>query len=109
MSSDVACTFMTLALIVASSDKNVLYCFKLKTGGLSLMSKICIIRFAVENSFGSPLSSALIDMLNIAELLYEQELLKSRISKMIHGSIEIREKNNKSATKIFSYFEYKED
>ena len=34
-------------------------------------------------------------MRNIAELLYEQELLKSRISKMIYGSIEIREKNEK--------------
>ena len=34
-------------------------------------------------------------MRNVAELLYEQELLKSRINKMIHGSIEIRENNNK--------------
>ena len=34
-------------------------------------------------------------MRNIAELLYEQELLKSRINKMIHGSIEIRENNGK--------------
>ncbi|MCR4660541.1 MAG: Fic family protein [Clostridia bacterium] len=34
-------------------------------------------------------------MRNIAELLHEQELLKSRINKMIHGSIEIRENNGK--------------
>jgi len=34
-------------------------------------------------------------MRNVAELLHEQELLKSRINKMIHGSIEIRENNNK--------------
>ncbi len=34
-------------------------------------------------------------MVNVAELLHEQEVLKSRIDKMIHGSIEIREKNNK--------------
>ncbi len=34
-------------------------------------------------------------MRNVAELLYEQELLKSRINKMIHGSIEIRENNGK--------------
>ncbi len=32
-------------------------------------------------------------MRNIAELLHEQKLLKSRINKMIHGSIEIRENN----------------
>lgn len=44
-------------------------------------------------------------MLNIAELLYEQELLKSRISKMIHGSIEIREKNNK----MYIYVHFRED
>ena len=30
-------------------------------------------------------------MANVAELLHEQELLKSRINKMIHGSVEIRE------------------
>lgn len=34
-------------------------------------------------------------MRNVAELLHEQELLKSRISKMIYGSIEIRENNGK--------------
>ena len=34
-------------------------------------------------------------MANVAELLYEQELLKSRINKMIHGSVEIREQNEK--------------
>ena len=34
-------------------------------------------------------------MRNIAELLHEQELLKSRINKMVHGSIEIRENNGK--------------
>lgn len=34
-------------------------------------------------------------MVNVAKLLHEQEVLKSRIDKMIHGSIEIREKNNK--------------
>lgn len=34
-------------------------------------------------------------MSNIAELLHEQELLKSRISKMLYGSIEIRENNQK--------------
>ena len=34
-------------------------------------------------------------MRNVAELLYEQELLKSRINKMIHGSIEIRENSGK--------------
>ncbi len=34
-------------------------------------------------------------MRNVAELLHEQELLKSRINKMIHGSIEIRENNDK--------------
>ncbi len=39
-------------------------------------------------------------MYNIAELLHEQELLKSRISKMLYGSIEIREKNKKN---IFMY------
>ena len=34
-------------------------------------------------------------MANVAELLHEQELLKSRINKMIHGSVEIREQNEK--------------
>jgi len=34
-------------------------------------------------------------MRNVAELLYEQELLKTRINNMVHGSIEIRENNGK--------------
>ena len=34
-------------------------------------------------------------MENISKLLHEKELLESRINKMVHGSIEIREKNNK--------------
>lgn len=34
-------------------------------------------------------------MLNVAEMLHEQEMLKSRINKMVHGSIEIRERNGK--------------
>ena len=34
-------------------------------------------------------------MANVAELLHEQGLLKSRINKMIHGSVEIREQNEK--------------
>ena len=34
-------------------------------------------------------------MRNVAELLHEQELLKSRINKMLHGSIEVRENNVK--------------
>ncbi len=34
-------------------------------------------------------------MANVRELLHEQEILKSRIDKMTHGSIEIREKNDK--------------
>ena len=34
-------------------------------------------------------------MANVAELLHEQEVLKSRISKMVYGSIEIRERNSK--------------
>ena len=34
-------------------------------------------------------------MRNVAELLHEQELLKSRINKMVYGSIEIRENNGK--------------
>ena len=41
-------------------------------------------------------------MRNIAELLHEQELLKSRINKMIYGSIEIRE--NKSKKYIYVHF-----
>lgn len=35
-------------------------------------------------------------MANVAKLLHEQELLKSRINKMIHGSVEIRERNEKN-------------
>ena len=34
-------------------------------------------------------------MRNVAELLHEQELLKSRINNMIHGSIEVRDNNGK--------------
>ena len=34
-------------------------------------------------------------MANIAELLREQEILKTRINKMVYGSIEIREHNDK--------------
>ncbi len=34
-------------------------------------------------------------MANVAELLHEQEILKSRINKMVYGSIEIRERNEK--------------
>lgn len=34
-------------------------------------------------------------MVNVAKLLNEQEILKSRINKMVYGSIEIREQNNK--------------
>ncbi len=41
-------------------------------------------------------------MRNVAELLHEQELLKSRINKMIYGSIEIRE--NKSKKYIYVHF-----
>ena len=41
-------------------------------------------------------------MRNIAELLHEQELLKSRINKMIYGSIEIR--NNNSKRYIYVHF-----
>lgn len=44
-------------------------------------------------------------MLNISKLLHEQELLKSRISKMIHGSIEIREIKNKK----YIYVHYREE
>lgn len=39
-------------------------------------------------------------MVNVAKLLHEQEILKSRINKMVYGSIEIREQNNKN---IFMY------
>lgn len=41
-------------------------------------------------------------MRNVAELLQEQELLKSRVSKMIHGSIEVRE--NKGKKYIYVHF-----
>lgn len=34
-------------------------------------------------------------MANVAELLHEQEILKSRINKMLYGSIEVREQNGK--------------
>lgn len=34
-------------------------------------------------------------MRNVVELLHEQELLKSRINNMIHGSIEVRDNNGK--------------
>lgn len=34
-------------------------------------------------------------MVNVTKLLNEQEILKSRINKMVYGSIEIREQNNK--------------
>jgi Fic family protein len=34
-------------------------------------------------------------MSNISSLLHEQEMLKSRISKLLHGSVEIREKTSK--------------
>lgn len=34
-------------------------------------------------------------MVNVAELLHEQEMLKSRISKMVYGSIEIRTQSDK--------------
>ena len=44
-------------------------------------------------------------MSNIAELLHEQELLKSRISKMLYGSIEIREKKDKK----YIYVHFRED
>ena len=44
-------------------------------------------------------------MTNIAQLLHEQELLKSRISKMLYGSIEIREKKDKK----YIYVHFRED
>ncbi len=44
-------------------------------------------------------------MENIAELLHEQEVLNSRINKMLHGSIEIREKNNKK----YIYVHYRDE
>ncbi len=44
-------------------------------------------------------------MANVAELLHEQEMLKSRINKMIYGSIEIREQNNKK----YIYVHFREE
>ena len=44
-------------------------------------------------------------MSNIASLLHEQALLKSRISKTLYGSIEIREQGNKE----YIYVHYRED
>ena len=44
-------------------------------------------------------------MSNIAKLIHEQELLKLRISKIIHGSVEIREKNNRR----YLYVHFRED
>lgn len=44
-------------------------------------------------------------MANIAELLHEQEILKSRINKMIHGSLEIREQNEKK----YIYVHYRDN
>ena len=44
-------------------------------------------------------------MNNIASLLHEQILLKSRISKMLYGSIEIRERGEKK----YIYVHYRED
>ena len=38
-------------------------------------------------------------MSNISKLFHKQELLKSRISKILYGSIEIREKNNRKLYK----------
>ena len=43
-------------------------------------------------------------MSNIASLLHEQALLKSRISKTLYGSIEIREQGNKEY--IYVHFNY---
>ena len=44
-------------------------------------------------------------MANVAKLLHEQELLKSRINKMIHGSVEIREQNEKK----YIYVHYRDE
>ncbi len=44
-------------------------------------------------------------MSNVAELLHEQEMLKSRINKMIYGSIEIREQNDKK----YIYVHFREE
>ena len=43
-------------------------------------------------------------MNNIASLLHEQVLLKSRISKMLYGSIEIRERGEKKYIYVHKYF-----
>jgi len=44
-------------------------------------------------------------MANVAELLHEQELLNSRINKMLHGSVEIREQNEKK----YIYVHYRDE
>lgn len=44
-------------------------------------------------------------MANVAELLHEQEILKSRINKMVHGSIEIRKQNDKK----YIYVHFRDD
>ncbi len=44
-------------------------------------------------------------MSNISSLLHEQEMLKSRISKLLHGSVEIREK----ASKKYIYVHFRDD
>lgn len=43
--------------------------------------------------------------MNISELLHEKELLKSRLEKMIYGSIEVREQNEKK----YIYVHFRED
>lgn len=45
------------------------------------------------------------NMANVAKLLHEQEILKSRINKMIHGSVEIRERNEKK----YIYVHYRDE
>lgn len=44
-------------------------------------------------------------IMNISELLHEKELLKSRLEKMIYGSIEVREQNEKK----YIYVHFRED
>jgi Fic family protein len=44
-------------------------------------------------------------MSNISSLLHEQEMLKSRISKLLHGSVEIREK----ASKKYIYVHFRDN
>ena len=44
-------------------------------------------------------------MANVAELLHEQEILESRINKMVYGSIEIREQNEKK----YIYVHFRDD